>query len=246
MFFYICINVFEGIVQFILSVILNLPYFLDEAFNFQWIFLSVTLHIFPGLILTFDRTSKDVMKESPHDEEEILAKNTLILMSIFGALLATSMIVVYFTTITGFYPVFPENINFGGLSEAYITFPEYVVDIGWVYPNEAKTLTMLMVTLFFCESFLILQIRRPNKSLIKSIKEDSTRFMYLLIGFLFFVLLALMYIPGVQVTLADWGLNFRFMFLTGLDWLVCFLISLICIISFELVKFYARRSGIYF
>ena len=74
--------------------------------------------------------------------------------------------------------------------------------------NEAKTLTMLMVTLFFCESFLVMQIRRPNKSLIKSIKEDSTRFMYLLIGFLFFVLLALMYIPGVQVTLADWGLNF--------------------------------------
>jgi Ca2+-transporting ATPase len=245
-FFYICINVFEGIVQFILSVILNLPYFLDEAFNFQWIFLSVTLHIFPGLILTFDRTSKDVMKENPHDEEEILAKNTLILMSIFGALLATSMIVVYFTTITGFYPVFPENINFGGLSEAYITFPEYVVDIGWVYPNEAKTLTMLMVTLFFCESFLVLQIRRPNKSLIKSIKEDSTRFMYLLIGFLFFVFLALMYIPGVQVTLADWGLNFRFMFLTAWDWLVCFLISLICIVSFEFVKYFARRSGIFF
>ena len=245
-FFYICINVFEGIVQFILSVILNLPYFLDEAFNFQWIFLSVTLHIFPGLILTFDRTSKDVMKEKPHDEEEILAKNTLILMSIFGALLATSMIVVYFTTITGFYPVFPENINFGGLSEAYITFPEYVVDIGWVYPNEAKTLTMLMVTLFFCESFLVLQIRRPNKSLIKSIKEDSTRFMYLLIGFLFAVFLALMYIPGVQVTLADWGLNFRFMFLTAFDWLVCFLISLICIVSFEFVKYFARRSGIFF
>jgi len=112
--------------------------------------------------------------------------------------------------------------------------------------NEAKTLTMLMVTLFFCESFLVLQIRRPNKSLIKSIKEDSTRFMYLLIGFLFAVFLVFMYIPGVQVTLADWGLNFRFMFLTGLDWLVCFLISLICIVSFEFVKYFARRSGIFF
>ena len=245
-FFYICINVFEGIVAFILSVIFNLPYFLDEAFNFQWIFLSVTLHIFPGLILTFDRTSKDVMKQKPHDEEEILAKNTVILMSIFGALLAISMIVVYFTTISGFYPVFPENINFGGLSEAYVTFPEYIVDIGWVYPNEAKTLTMLMVTLFFCESFLVLQIRRPNKSLIKSIKEDSTKFMYLLIGFLFALFLALMYIPGVQVTLADWGINFRFMFLTAFDWLVCFLISLICIVSFEFVKYFARRADILF
>ncbi|GAH40839.1 unnamed protein product, partial [marine sediment metagenome] len=64
-FFYICINVFEGIVQFILSVILDFPYFLDDAFYYQWVFLAITLHIFPGLILTFDRTSKDVMKQKP-------------------------------------------------------------------------------------------------------------------------------------------------------------------------------------
>ncbi len=242
-FFYICINVFEGIVQFILSVIFNLPYFLDEAFYYQWIFLSITVHIFPGLILTFDRTSKDVMKQKPHDEEEILSKNTLILLFIFGALLAISMIVVYFTTLLG-----PEVsvINFGDLNEGYLFSPLTFPDGSGITLNEAKTLTMLMVTIFFCESFLIIQIRRPNKSLIKSIKEDSTRFMYLLIGFLFAVLLALIYIPGVQVTLADWGLNFRFMFLTGLDWLVCFLISLICIVSFEFVKYYARRSGIFF
>jgi Ca2+-transporting ATPase len=244
-FFYICINVFEGIVQFILSVILNFPYFLDPAFYYQWIFLSITVHIFPGLILTFDRNSKDLMKQKPHDEEEILSKNTVILMFIFGALLATSMIVVYFTTITGFYPVFPENVNFGGLNEVYLTFPDDSI-FPSVLPNVAKALTMLMVTIFICESFLVLQIRRPNKSLIKSIKEDSTRFMYALIGFLFALFLALMYIPGVQVTLAEWGLNFRFMFLNGWDWLVCFLISLICILSFEFVKYLARRSGIYF
>jgi Ca2+-transporting ATPase len=242
-FFYICINVFEGIVQFILSVILNFPYFLDDAFYYQWIFLAITLHIFPGLILTFDRTSKDVMKQKPHDEEEILSKNTVILLFIFGALLAISMIVVYFTTLLG--PVV-SVINFGDLNEAYLFSPVTFPDGSGVSLNEVKTLTMLMVTLFFCESFLVLQIRRPNKSLIRSIKEDSTRFMYLLIGFLFAVFLALMYIPGVQVTLADWGLNFRFMFLTAWDWLVCFLIALICIVSFEFVKYGARRSGIFF
>ena len=242
-FFYICINVFEGVVQFILSVILNYPYFLDEAFYYQWIFLSITLHIFPGLILTFDRTSKDVMKQKPHDEEEILSKNTVILLFIFGALLAISMIVVYFTTLLG--PVV-SVIDFGDLNEAYLFSPLTFPDGSGVSLNEAKTLTMLMVTLFFCESFLVLQIRRPNKSLIRSIIEDSTRFMYLLIGFLFAVFLALMYIPGVQVTLADWGLNFRFMFLTAWDWLVCFLIALICIVSFEFVKYGARKSGIFF
>jgi Ca2+-transporting ATPase len=242
-FFYICINVFEGIVAFILSVIFNLPYFLDDAFYYQWVFLSVTLHIFPGLILTFDRTSKDVMKQKPHDEEEILSKNTVILLFIFGALLAISMIIVYFTTLLG--PTV-SVINFGDLNEGYLFSPLTFPDGSGTTLNEAKTLTMLMVSLFFCESFLVLQIRRPNKSLVKSIKEDSTRFMYLLIGFLFALFLALMYIPGVQVTLDEWGFNFRFMFLTGLDWLVCFLISLICIVSFEFVKLFARRKGIYF
>jgi Ca2+-transporting ATPase len=246
-FFYIAINVFEGIVQFILSIILGFPYFLDTIFYYQWIFLAITVHMFPGLILTFDTTSKDVMKQKPHNEEEILSKNTMILLFTFGAFLALSMIVVYFTTITGIYRVFPENINFGDLDGAYLFSPETLplYDTG-ASLNEVKTLTMLMVTIFFCESFLVFQIRRPNKSLIKSIKEDSTKFMYLLIGLLFGLFLVLMYVPGVQVTLASVNLNFMFMYLTWLDWLVCFLISLICIVSFELVKYFARKKGIYF
>lgn len=243
-FFYIVINVFEGIVQFILTVILRQPYFLSDAFYYQWIFLSITLHIFPGLILTFDRTPKDVMKQKPRDEEQILSKNTFILLLIFGILLASCMIITYFTVITGCYPVFIENYEFGAFNGAYLfsggSFPP------GVSPSQAKTLTMLMVTLFFCESFLVYQIRRPNKSLIRSLKEDSTKFMYLLIGLLFGVFIALMYIPGFQVTLQSWGINFMFMYLTGLDWLVCFLISLICIGGLELFKFLFRKKGIFF
>ncbi len=245
--FYICINVFEGIVQFFLAIVLNLPYFLNEAFYYQWIFLSITLHMFPGLILTFDSISDDVMKEKPRDSEEILSKNIFILMIIFGILLAISMIVVYYITFSGTYPVFTENFNFGALNGEYLftTVNDDLNTFG-IGLREAKTLTMLMVTLFFCESFLIFQIRRPNKSLIRSLIEDSTKRMYLIIGFLFFIFLLLMYIPGVQVWLAERGLNFMFMYLTGLDWLVCFLISLICIVSFESVKFAARRYNITF
>jgi len=257
-FFYIVINIFEGLVQFILAIILNKPYFLDEAFYLQWIFLSITLHLFPGLILTFDMTSKDVMKEKPRDEEEILSKNILILLLIFGVLLAISMVVVYFITIDGLYPVLPENTNFYNFNHAYLytedTQPLWLEILRDLYPGTpdldllqyGKSLTMLMVTLFFCESFLIFQIRRPNKSLIKSLREDSNKRMYLIIGFLFALFLMLMYIPGAQVGLASSGINFMFMFLTGFDWLVCFLISLICIISFEIVKFAARRKDITF
>ncbi|MFW9828084.1 MAG: cation-translocating P-type ATPase [Candidatus Thorarchaeota archaeon] len=248
-FFYICINIFEGIVQFILAIILDLPYFLNEEFYFQWIFLTITLHSFPGLILTFDTTSKDVMKEKPRDSEEILSKNIFILLFIFGILLAVSMLIVYFICISGLYPVFSENLVPGYLYSDSNLLPDTINNIPVSLEQIriiGKTLTMLMVTLYFCESFLVFQIRRPNKSLIKSLKEDRNKFMFLLIGLLFFVLIALLYIPGVQITLASWGLNLLFMYLTGLDWLVCFSISLICIVSFEIVKFFARKKEITF
>jgi Ca2+-transporting ATPase len=257
-FFYICINVFEGIVQFILAIILDLPYFLDEAFYYQWVFLSITLHIFPGLILTFDTTSKDVMKQKPRDSEEILSKNTSKLLLIFGALLSLSMVIVYFISITGAYPVFPENIIPGYLYYDDSLIPPQVYNIPavfWAEPAQqlnmirtiGKSLTMMMCVLFFCESFLVFQIRRPNKSLIKSFIEDSNKFMYILIGLLFFLFIALLYIPGVQVFLAEeLGINFMFMPLSAIDWLVCFLISLICIVSFEIVKWIARSRGIEF
>ncbi|MFX1499011.1 MAG: cation-translocating P-type ATPase [Promethearchaeota archaeon] len=246
-FFYIVINVFEGIVQFILTVILGQPYFLSTEFYYQWIFLSITLHMFPGLILTFDTNPKDLMKQKPRDGEEILSKNTFILLIIFGILLSICMIITYVIVITGAYPVFLENYEFGAFNSAYLYTSETngLIPVG-VTLAQGKTLTMLMLTLFFCESFLVYQIRRPNKSLIKSIKEDSTKFMYILIGLLFGVFIAIIYIPGFQVTLADWGLNFMFMYLTGLDWLICFLISMICIGGLEIFKYLFRKKGIFF
>jgi len=157
------------------------------------------------------------------------------------------MIIVYFICITGIYPVFIENYEFGILNQAYLYTSETTIHLTpGINLNVAKTLTMLMATLYFCETVLVLQIRRPNKSLIKSIKEDSNKRMYLILGLLFALFLLLMYVPAVQTTLAGWGVNFMFMALTGLDWLVCFLISLITIVLFEIVKYFARIKGIYF
>ena len=68
-----------------------------------------------------------------------------------------------------------------------------------------------------------------------------------LLAFVFFIFLAVLYIPGVQIFLAqELGINFMFMYLTGFDWLVCFLISLICIAGFEIVKFVVRKMDIKF
>jgi len=203
-------------------------------------------HTFPGLILTFDIISDDVMKDKPKDTEEILSKNMIILMIAFGALLAISMLITYFIVMLEIYPVFPENHNFGVHNGGYLYSPYTRHLTPGADLRVAKALTMLMVTLFFCESFLIFQIRRPNKNVLKSFKEDSSKFMYLIMALLYGLFLALMYVPGVQVFLAKYEINFMFMFLTWKDWLVCFLISLICIISFEIVKYIGRRKGVTF
>ncbi len=245
-FFFICINLFEGIVQFLLAVIFDLPYFLDLEFNEMWIFLSITLHLFPSLILTFDTVSKDVMQETPRDSEEILSKKILYLMLIYGGLLAISMVLSYFTVYSWNYPIFEGNTSFGNLDALYLYSSETSILWEGIDLRVAKTLTMLMATLYFCECALALQIRRPNKSLWKSLREEGNRFMYLVIGLLFGVFLALMYIPGLQTGLAIIGLNFHFMALTIVDWLVCFAYASICIGSFEFIKWVARKKNIVF
>ena len=87
--------------------------------------------MFPGLILTFDTTSEDVMKEKPRDSEEILSKNIIVLLFIFGLLLSISMVVVYWITMSGIYPVFPENVEFGNLNHTYLI--NCSVEITYIY-----------------------------------------------------------------------------------------------------------------
>ncbi len=251
-FFFICINVFEGLVQLILAVVLDLPYWIDRyaGFYWQWIFLTLTLHVLPGFVLTFDKISNDVMKEKPRDSEEILSKNTLKLMIAFGALLALCMIITYFIVSTGLYPVWEENYNFGNMNDDYLSVTNVFQGPGAEMLVPSKSLTMLMLTLFFCENFLVLQIRRPNKSLFKSLKEDRTKFMIFTPLFLFFIFASLIYIPNLQLNLAEWtkslDVNFMFMYLTWMDWLVCISISSICIGTFEIIKYISRKNNIVF
>jgi len=247
--FFICINVFEGIVQVFLSGVFDLPYWInpDSDYYMMWLLLSLNLHLFPALGLTFDKISNDVLNEKPKDSEEIITKNTMILMVSYGIFLAISMVLVYSLVYSGVYPVFNDNWNFGALNEAYLYSDINLTIDGVLYDRTiGKTLTMLMAVLFICETMLVLQIRRPNKSLIRSFREDKNNFVYFILVFVFFLLLALMYIPGVQITLTNINFNFCLMYLNALDWGVCIAIAMICVISFEIVKFYARKKEIVF
>ncbi|MHA1475204.1 MAG: HAD-IC family P-type ATPase, partial [Promethearchaeota archaeon] len=247
-FFFICTNLFEGIVQFYLAVIKDLPYFLSDEFYYQWAFLSLTLHTIPGLILTFDTISKNVMKEKPRNSEEIISKKYMFLLIAYGVFLALAMLVIYFLCFNGTIPLFPMNTELGNLNSKYL-FTSATTDM-WsgIDLTHAKTLTMLMTTLFFCECALALQIRRPNMSIINSIKEGN-KFMFIIIGLLFLIFISLIYIPNLQILLAtsSFGIQLNFMFLTIQDWLLCFGVAVICCIGpFELIKYISRKRGVFY
>lgn len=253
-FFFVCINLFEGIVQFILAVILDLPYFLSEEFYYQWVFLSLTVHMLPGLMLTFDQVPRDVVFEKPRDSQEIISGNILILLLIYGFLLICTMLAVYFLVYSGAYAnfiadTFPNlvNLNFGKMNKFYLFTPE-TRDL-WENVNltTAKTLTMLMTVLFLCETFLALQIRRPNKSLWKSFKQDLTKTVVVVISLLFGLFLLILYLPRFQIWLINQNVALNFMALNIIDWLVCILLSFgLCILPFEGVKWLYRRKEIIF
>ncbi len=247
-FFFICTNLFEGIVQFYLAVIKDLPYFLSDEFYYQWAFLSLTLHTIPGLILTFDTISKNVMKERPRNSEEIISKKYMFLLIAYGTFLALAMLVIYFLCFNGTIPLYPMNTELGNLNSNYL-FTSATTDM-WsgIDLTHAKTLTMLMTTLFFCECALALQIRRPNMSIINSIKEGN-KFMFIIIGLLFLIFISLIYVPNLQIFLAtsSIGIQLNFMFLTIQDWLLCFGVAVICCIGpFEIIKYISRKRGVFY
>lgn len=245
-FFFICINLFEGIVQFILAVILNLPYFLNEEFYFQWVFLSLTVHMFPGLMLTFDRISSDIMHEKPRDSQEILSRHVLLLLLVYGILLSVSMLSIYFLVHTGVYSN-AQNDFFGRWNIYYLFTPE-TYDL-WknVDFTNAKTLTMLMTTLFICETSLALQIRRPNKSLFHSLREDINPVVISVLCFLFGLFIFALYFPGFQIWMLKKGISLNFVPMNLIDWLVSIGIAFgICILPFEGVKWFYRRREVYF
>ncbi len=245
-FFFVCINVFEGLVQFLLAIILDKPYFLDDAYYFQWIFLSLTVHMFPGLMLTFDKISPDVMKEHPRDSQEIISKPILGLMLLYGLFLAGAMVVIYFLVQSGLYAN-ENNTDFGRWNSFYLFTQETLHLWEGLEFRTAKTLTMLMTTLFLCETALALQIRRPNKSLWKSLMEDRSPLIYMVVGGLFGIYLAILYIPGLQLWLTQQGIAFNFVRLNFADWSLCFGIALgVCILPFEGVKAFCRSKNIRF
>ncbi len=238
-YFFICLNIMEATIFFTYEFI---PFF--DLFSSEWqhIYIFGIVHSLPALALVIDKHPSDVMKEPPRDEQQLLNKNMWIMMLIQALLMGIGLVLVLQFTLGGFIPLNEWNLN---PSISYIpvgsTQPELLAQ---------KARTMFITTLYIVETTFIWTFRRPNKSILKSLKEEFC--ISLLIVSLFTLALHVLYIVfshQVNYYVNDvFGLSLQinFLFLSGTDWIICILLALPGLIGIEIFKYISRRKNILF
>lgn len=231
-YFFICLNIMEALIFFTYEFI---PGF--ELFSSEWqhIYIFGIVHSLPSLALVIDTHPKDIMSESPRDEEQILNKNMWIMLLIQVFLMGMGLVLALQLTLSGFFPLNEWNMNLSYLEADLIG---------------QKARTMFITTLYIVETNFIWTFRRPNKSLYRSLKEEFSTSLLIICLFtlaLHTLFICLSYIVNYYVNdVFGWDLQINFMFLSGTDWLICILFALPGIFGIEIFKYFARERNIHF
>ncbi|MHA1478422.1 MAG: cation-translocating P-type ATPase [Promethearchaeota archaeon] len=238
-FFFICLNLMESVIFFAYEFV---PLF--DLFSSEWqhIYIYAIVHSLPALALVIDKHPTDVMKEHPRDEEQLLNKNMWIMLVLQALLMGIGLVLVLQFTLGGAIPLNEWNLN------PIISY----VPVGSTQPEllAQKARTMFITTLYIVETTFIWTFRRPNKSLIKSLKGEFS--LTLLVISLFTLALHVLFVlfsNTVNFYINDeFGLDLQinFLFLSGFDWILCILMALPGIIGIEIFKYIARRKNVLF
>ncbi|TFG04250.1 MAG: cation-transporting P-type ATPase, partial [Promethearchaeota archaeon] len=241
-YFFICINIMEAIIFFGYEFI---PGFILFSSNWQHIYIFGIVHSFPSLALVIDTHPNDIMMEPPRNEEQILNKNMWKMLLIQAFLMGLGLVLAIQFTLAGIIPLNEWNVN------AYFK-------LSYIPPNTSseelvamKARTMFMTTLYISETMFIWTFRRPNKSLLKSFKDED--FSYTLLIICLITLSLHVYVICNSYELNDTinnllNLNFQlnFMFLSATDWIICILLAIPGILGIEIFKYNARKNEIIF
>ena len=237
-FFFICLNLMESVIFFAYEFV---PLF--DLFSSEWqhIYIYAIVHSLPALALVIDKHPTDVMKEHPRDEEQLLNKNMWIMLVLQALLMGIGLVLVLQFTLGGAIPLNEWNLN------PTISYP-----VGSTQSEllAQKARTMFITTLYIVETTFIWTFRRPNKSLIKSLKGEFS--LTLLVISLFTLALHVLFVlfsNAVNFYINDeFGLDLQinFLFLSGFDWILCILMALPGIIGIEIFKYFARRKNVLF
>jgi Ca2+-transporting ATPase len=238
-YFFICLNIMEATIFFAYEFI---PAFDLISSEWQHIYIFSIVHSFPSLALVIDMHPKDIMQESPRDEEQILNKNMWVMLLIQAFLMGIGLVFALQFTLWEIIPLNEWNLN------PQISYIDPLSSHSELVAQKART--MFITTIYIVETNFIWTFRRPNKSLYRSIKEELS--VSLLVICLFTLALHVLFICfsySVNYYVNDVsGFNFQinFMFLSGTDWLICILLALPGILGIEIYKNMARKKKVFF
>ncbi|MFX1585007.1 MAG: cation-translocating P-type ATPase [Promethearchaeota archaeon] len=230
-YFFICLNIMEALIFFTYEFIPSFALFSSE---WQHIYIFGIVHSLPSIALVIDKPPIDVMNEPPRNKEELLNRNIWKLLLIHAFLMGLGLVLALQLTLGEVIPLDSWNVNLSLLESDLIA---------------QKARTMFITTLFIIETTFIWSIRRPNKSLFKSIKEEFSWKLFIInSSTLLLHILHIFFSLPINSFIESSGLNFQinFMFLSGTDWLICILLSLPGIFGIEVFKYLARRKNIIF
>ena len=238
-FFFICTNIMEGILYFTFEVLEPFIGFKLFANNWQHIYIFAILHTLPSIALVIDSHPKDVMKEPPRNEEQLLNKNLWILLLTQALLGGIGITLALVLPLNGIVPLNVWNTT-PSLSYIVGATPTELVHM--------KARTMFITTIYIFEALFIWTFRRPNKSAYKSIKKEMC---YSLLFICLFTLgihvLFVLFSSSVNTVINDTlGFELNFLFLSLEDWLICFSLAMPGLIGVEVIKFFARKKNILF
>jgi len=237
-FFFICTNIMEGILYFSFEVLAPFIGFRLFANNWQHIYIFAILHSLPSIALVIDSHPKDVMKEPPRNEEQLLNKNLWILLLIQALLGGLGITLALVLPLNGIIPLNVWNTN-----------PSLSYVVGATDPLVyMKARTMFITTIYIFEASFIWTFRRPNKSAYKSIKEEMCfSLLFICLFTLGIHVLFVLFSSSVNTVINDTlGLELNFLFLSFGDWLICFSLAMPGLIGVEIIKFFARKKNIFF
>jgi len=238
-FFYIAVNLAEALVYFGSSFIPGF-YLLD---TWQQIYIFMTAHSLPPLGIVFDRIDKGVMKEKPRDTEAIFNKYLWKALGLFAVSFALVLYFVYFGSYYGIIPLNSENFQ-GFIPLEWYSDTNRFKPMNW---EQAKARTMLHTVIFLVEITLVLSIRRINKPLTKSLKEDNFWFVWLMVLLIPFAHFLLMFNPEYQYLLIQYtGINLEVIRLSFTDLLICFAAAAVPIGLLEAYKIRLLKKGEFF
>ncbi len=238
-YFFICLNIMEAIIFFTYEFS---PTFVLFKTEWQHIYIFGIVHSFPSLALVVDSHPKDIMKEPPRNEEELLNKNMWVMLLIHAFLMGLGIVLAIELTLGGIIPLNEWNLN---------------PDISYVNPDAPlaeltaqKARTMFITTLYIIETNFIWTFRRPNQSMIKSFKEEFGITLFIITAFTLtihaFVILFSYEVNNTINSTLGLDLQLNYMFLSLTDWLICIALALPGIFGIEVLKWYARKKNLFF